>query len=207
MLNTYFASVPSILFVILAQPDICLCSGECFFLQQCLENKGADFTGLTISFNTRYSARQSWGAFCRNVDNLVDCYKPLIAASCPSVALIIPYVPSQALLKKTYQKTCAQLDNLIELTVCFDISGVANSLGLCYTSIPLDPVKTFAIGCGGPDDVLLKCIKEAIQGKCSQKAIDFVSTPLAVLCSTGNKELAQISTLLCVYMLLRLFIH
>ncbi|CAG2190788.1 unnamed protein product [Mytilus edulis] len=212
MLNKYIASASSILIlVILGQPDSCLCSGECFFLKQCLEKKGADFTGLTISFNTQYSIRQTWEAFCRNVDNLVDCYEPSTVTGCPSLASIIPYVPSKVQLKRTYQQTCAQIDSLIELTICFQKSGVTSSVGICFNSflneVFKNPEKYSSPGCGGTEDPLSECVKTAIQGKCSQKAIDFVSTPLTVMCSTGSKVLAHMFTLLCVYMFLRIFTY
>ncbi|XP_071127366.1 uncharacterized protein [Mytilus edulis] len=190
-------------------------STDCDGLTNCMRNLGAHIKEAVIDLKkfNKENLEKFYTVVCRDIDDLVKCYKPEYMAGCSALQNFVQFVPSQHTLRKQFIEMCSEKEEMVLAVECFTQKGVTVGLHQCTVAM----ISDLHLSGGDPEykgtpcsalSSYNSCSAELIKGKCKTETTNFVTTASEnhynAMCSASMK-ISNNFFLSLIFILLRIF--
>ena len=183
----------------------CGTGDNCSALIKCANESGIMFHDLSNNTDAG-TIRKLLDAVCRNIEDLVNCWKPIYVQECTPLTNVfnIQYVVNK--MRDMLKKACAQKEGVIDAIACLTNDTGYQSLQQCYLSQSKNKENQTTVSCSGLS-VISKCVES--KGQCSAEAVSFVRSiyqvQFDIICS-APQMVVNVLLLCMLYLLNRLLL-
>ena len=183
----------------------CGTGDDCSALKQCTKDAGFMFQDLS-NITDAGTIRKLLDAVCRNIDALVNCWKPIYVQGCTSLTKVFDDQSVVNKMRDMLKKSCAQKEGVIDAIACLRNDTVSQSVQQCYSSESNNQGNQTTGSCSELS-VLSKCLES--KGQCSAEAVSFVRSiyevQFDIICS-APQMVVNVLLLCMLYLLNRLLL-